>query len=79
MISPLTVVRWLTGAIRSMGPAWVVYQRVKGPASVRTMMVAVALELGQDSAQLPFTVDQQVAEALPAWRSHVWISIGGDE
>ena len=42
-------------------------------------MVAVALELGQDSAQLPFTVDQQVAEALPAWRSHVWISIGGDE
>jgi hypothetical protein len=30
------------------------------------MMVAVALELGQDSAQVPFTVDQQVVEALSA-------------
>jgi hypothetical protein len=46
------------------GLAWVVYRRVKGSASVGTMMVVVALELGQDGAQVPFTVDQQMVEAL---------------
>ena len=46
------------------GLAWVVYRRVKGSASVGTMMVVVALELGKDGAQVPFTVDQQMIEAL---------------
>ena len=31
----------------------------------------VALELGQDGAQVPFTVDQQMVEALSAQRSHI--------
>ena len=48
------------------GLAWVVYRRVKGSASVGTMMVVVALELGKDGAQVPFTVDQQMIEALSA-------------
>jgi hypothetical protein len=42
------------------------YRRVKGSASVGTMMVVVALELGEYGAQVPFTVDQQVVEALSA-------------
>ena len=42
------------------------YRRVKGSAAVGTMMVAVALELGEYGAQVPFTVDQQVVEALSA-------------
>ena len=53
------------------GLAWVVYRRVKGSASVGTMTVVVALELGQDGAQVPFTVDQQMVEALSAQRSHI--------
>jgi len=61
LISPLTVVRRHVD-----GLAWVVYRRVKGSASVGTMMVVVALELGKDGAQVPFTVDQQVVEALSA-------------
>ena len=48
------------------GLAWVMYRRVKGSASVGTMMVVVALELGEYGAQVPFTVDQQVVEALSA-------------
>ena len=48
------------------GLAWVMFRRVKGSASVRAMMVVVALELGKDGAQVPFAVDQQVIEALPA-------------
>lgn|GEM_PF-5428219 len=48
------------------GLAWVVYRRVKGSASVGTVMVVVALELGKDGAQVPFTVDQQMVKALPA-------------
>jgi hypothetical protein len=48
------------------GLAWVVHRRVKGSASVRTMMVVVALEVGQYGAQVPFTVDQQMVEALSA-------------
>jgi len=48
------------------GLAWVVHRRVKGSASVRTMMVVVALEVGQYVAQVPFTVDQQMVEALSA-------------
>jgi len=46
--------------------AWVVYRRAKGPASVRTVMVVVAVELGKDGAQVPFTVDQQMVKALSA-------------
>ena len=63
---PADLVRWLIEAGRSKGLAWVVYRRVQGPASVRTMMVVVALELGQDSEQAPFTLDQQVVEPLSA-------------
>ena len=48
------------------GLAWVVYRRVKGSASVGTMMVVVALELGKDGAQVPFPVDQQMIEAHSA-------------
>ena len=48
------------------GLAWVVYWRVKGSASVGTVMVVVALELGKDGAQVPFTVDQQMVKALSA-------------
>ena len=48
------------------GLAWVVYRRVKGSASVGTMMVVVALELGEYGAQVSFTVDQQMVEALSA-------------
>ena len=53
------------------GLAWVVYRRVKGSASVGTMMVVVALELGQYGAHVPFTVDQQMVKALSAQRSHI--------
>jgi hypothetical protein len=35
-------------------------------AALGTMMVVVALELGKDGAQVPFTVDQQMIEALSA-------------
>jgi hypothetical protein len=48
------------------GLAWVMYRRVKGSASVGTMMVVVALELGKDGAQVPITVDQQMIEAPSA-------------
>ena len=48
------------------GLAWVVNRRAKGSASVGPMMVVVTLELGKDSAQVPFTVDQQMIEALSA-------------
>ena len=65
LISPLTVVRRLIRAVVG-GLAWVVYRRVKGSASVRTVMVVVALELGKDGAQVPFPVDQQMIEALSA-------------
>jgi hypothetical protein len=47
------------------------YRRVKGSASVGTMMIVVALEFGQYGAQVPFTVDQQMVEALSAQRSHI--------
>jgi hypothetical protein len=43
------------------GFAWVVYRRVKGSAPAGTVMVVVALELGQDGAQVPFAVDQVTA------------------
>jgi len=42
------------------------YRRVKGSASVRTVMVVVALELGKDGAQVLFTLDQPMVKALPA-------------
>ncbi len=48
------------------GLAWVMYRRVKGSASVRTVMVVVALELGKDGAEVAFTVDQQMVKALSA-------------
>ncbi len=48
------------------GLARVVHRRVKGSASVRTVIVVVALEVGQYGAQVPFTVDQQMAGALSA-------------
>jgi hypothetical protein len=46
--------------------AGVVHRRVKESASVRTMMVVVALEFGQYGAQVPFTLDQQIVEAFAA-------------
>ena len=39
-------------------------------------MVVVALELGKDGAQVPFTVDQQMVKALSAWRSHISLRKG---
>jgi hypothetical protein len=58
------------------GLAWVMYRRVKGSTSVRTMMVVVALELGKDGAQVPFTLDQQMVKALSAQRSHISLRKG---
>jgi hypothetical protein len=65
LISPLTAARRLIEAVMSMALPGS-YRRAKGSASVRTMMVVMTLELGKDSAQVPFTVDQQVIEALSA-------------
>ncbi|MFB9210133.1 hypothetical protein ACFFV7_53745 [Nonomuraea spiralis] len=35
---------------------------------MRAMMVEMALVHGQDLAQVPLTMDEQVIEALAAWR-----------
>jgi hypothetical protein len=43
-----------------------VNRRAKGSASVGPMMIVVTPELGKDSAQVPFIVDQQMIEALSA-------------
>jgi hypothetical protein len=47
-------------------PAWVVHRRMKRAALMRAMIIEMAFILGQDCAQVPFTVDDQVVEALTA-------------
>jgi hypothetical protein len=48
------------------GLAGVVYRWVEGSASVWAVLVIVALELSKNSAQVSFTVEQQMVEVLAA-------------
>ncbi len=66
LINPLTAVWRLIRAVMSMASLGSCTGGVKGSASVGAMMVVVALELGKDGAQVPFTVDQQIVEAFAA-------------
>src|SRR3954463_10916096 len=50
--------------------ARIVQRRAERTALMRTMIVEMALILGQDRTQVPLTIDQQVIQALTSQRSH---------